>query len=72
MKDYTSSITSKITDHDKALVNKSVPVSNVSAYFDAFRTPGELKEDKIDVWNGDINSIPFEPTNESLAMEQMD
>ena len=33
---------------------------------------GELEDNQVDIWEGDVNSIPFEHTNEALAIEQLE
>ena len=71
MATYDSVVASKLGDHSKYLTNKSSPVDLKNKYADSIRT---LHESTLapDLWDGDVDALPFEPTSEETAMEQLD
>ena len=67
MLDYTASISSKC-DATKFLVNKNVSIDKHDQYVDAFRSLGEFNTAPAQ-WDGDYCYLPYEPTNEEVAMK---
>ena len=58
---YTATITSKIDN-----------VSNYLVPLDKQSSRVRKIEAVLDLWDGDINMIPYEPTSEESTMEQLD
>ena len=70
MLDYTTCINSKC-DTTKFLVNPNVPIDKHDQYIDAFRSLEEINATSSQ-WDGDHRYLPYKPTSEESAMEQMD
>ena len=71
MTSYDAVIQSKLGNPSKFLVSRNINVDIKDKYVDSFRT---LNETTVapDHWDGDPDSLPFEPTSEESAMEQLD
>ena len=70
MLDYTTCINSKC-DTTKFLVNPNCPIDKHDQYNDVCRSLGEFNTTS-NKWDGDHRYLPYEPTSEEAAMEQMD
>ena len=71
MTSYDAIIQSKLGDPSKFLVSKNVQIDIKDKYVDSFRTLNEITVPP-DRWDGDPDSLPFEPTSEEATMEQLD
>ena len=71
MTSYDAVIQSKLGDPSKFLVSKNVQIDIKDKYVDSFRTLNEVTVPP-DCCDYDPDSLPFEPTSEEAAMEQLD
>ena len=74
---FDSTICSKLCNPRKCLTTHNLTLDTMHKYIDNFISnllPRKISTmySKPDMWEGDINSLPFEPTSEESIIEKFD
>ena len=74
MLNFTNTVKERIGDHTKHIINDQVSQNDVHKYV---LSPLQINSASTsvstsDIWDGDANMLPFKPTSEDTAMEELD